>query len=273
MKVLVIFTCFNRRKKTENCIVTLALGNPNCKLTFVVVDDGSTDGTREMLRELRSEYDIHLIEGTGNLYYSGGMRTGMSYALARLKDDYNYLFICNDDVDFHGNCIESMIRQSAEMQNAAIVGAMQSSSDKQSYGAVKYIKGTKYRTLSVKEWDVEADTFNANGVLIPYDAFKKIRSIDAHYIHSLGDFDYGLTLKRNGYKIYSSKYYVGICENNSATGTWRDISLTRKERIKKKENVKGAPTKQWFYFLKKNFGLRVAIKGCITPYIRILIGR
>ena len=41
----------------------------------------------------------------------------------------------------------------------------------------------------------------------------------------------------------------------------------------KKENIKGAPTKQWFYFLKKNFGYMAAVKGTLSPYIRILFGK
>ena len=57
------------------------------------------------------------------------------------------------------------------------------------------------------------------------------------------------------------------------SGGWLDNSLSRKERFKKKESIKGAPMKQWFYFLRKNFGLVEAVRGGITPYVRILIGR
>ena len=32
---------------------------------------------------------------------------------------------------------------------------------------LKYTKGIYYRRLEVEEWDVAADTFNANCVLIP----------------------------------------------------------------------------------------------------------
>jgi GT2 family glycosyltransferase len=271
MNILVILTCYNRREKTINCIKSLKMGNLEHNLSFIVVDDNSTDGTVEALEEIKEEYAVHLIKGSGNMYYSGGMRLGMDYALDNLK--YDYLLMVNDDVRFFEGCIDKIIAQSREQNNSVIAGAMCDTSGQMTYSAVKYTKGIKYRKLKIDEWNIEADTFNANCVLIPYDAFVHTGSIDTHYIHSLGDFDYGLSLKRAGYHIYVSREYAGICESNSNKGTWTDTSLSRKERMIKKESVKGAPARQWFYFLKKNFSLLIAIKGSITPYIRILIRR
>lgn len=284
MRLIAVFTCFNRKARTKNCIHTLVKGNPGCEFTFVAVDDNSTDGTGEMLEAQQEKgYDIHLLKGNGSLFYSGGMRLGMEYVLGRsaaVKEDsnasnntYDYLLMLNDDVAFYDNCIEKMAAQSKEQGNAVVVGAMCDQDRHMTYSAVKYIRGIHYRKLEISEWNVPADTFNANAVLIPYEVFRKVGAMDGHYVHSLGDFDYGLSIKRAGYPIYPSKEYVGICENNPQAGGWQDVSLSRCERIRKKESIKGAPTRQWFYFLKKNFGLLTAVKGCVTPYIRILLAK
>lgn len=273
MKILAICTCFNRKEKTRECIETITAGNPGCEFTFAIADDGSKDGTDEMLKQMQNEYRIHLAKGDGAWFYSGGMHAGMEYAKERLPKDFDYMLMINDDVIFLENCVHQMVEQSKSQNNAVIVGAMKDETGRQSYGAVKYTSGYKYRKLNISEWQVVADTFNANCVLIPYKAFELVGSIDPFYRHSLGDFDYGLSLKRAGYKIYQSKDFVGICNNNSNRNTWADTSLGRVERIRKKESVKGAPTKQWFYFLKKNFGILSAIKGTLTPYVRILLGK
>lgn len=273
MKVLAIFTCFNRKDKTKQCIETITTGNPECDFTFVVADDGSTDGTYELLQDMQLAYSIHVLRGKGDWFYSGGMHAGMEYALQNLPHDFDYMLMMNDDVEFFDSSIQCMISQSTLQKDAVVVGAMRNDCDELSYGAVKYISGYKYRKLELSEWEALADTFNANCVLIPYKAFKQIGAMDPYYRHSLGDFDYGLSLKRAGYLIYQSKEYVGKCNNNCNKGTWTDLSLSRIERIRKKENVKGAPTKQWFYFLKKNFGFPAAIKGIVSPFIRILIGK
>lgn len=273
MKILTIFTCYNRLKKTRKCIETITQKNPSCKFTFVVADDGSTDGTYDALLDLKRNNDIFVVRGNGNWFYSGGMNAGMKYALKNLPHDFNYMLMINDDVEFCESSIQNMIEQSTTQNNSVIVGATYNNEGKQSYGAIKYISGYKYRSMDISEWECVADTFNANCVLIPYRAFEQVGEMDPFYLHSLGDFDYGLELKRAGYQIHQSKYYVGKCNNNTNKGTWTDVNLSRIERIRKKENVKGAPTKQWFYFLRKNFGIVCAVKGVITPYIRIMLKR
>lgn len=273
MKILAIFTCFNRKDKTEYCIKSLISSNPNCEFTFIVADDGSTDGTRELLKNMKKIYDIHLLRGDGNLYYSGGMRLGMQYVLENMDQSYDYMLMMNDDVEFYDKCIEKMIKQSVEQGEAVVVGAMQNNRGQLSYGAIKYLKGIKYETLDINQWSKPADTFNANCVLIPYSAFIEVGAIDSHYIHSLGDFDYGLSLKNKGWNIYSSNEYVGLCNNNNINNTWQDISLSRIQRLKKKEEIKGVPLKPWLYYLKKNFGIKAAIRYGFTPYVRIILGR
>ena len=113
---------------------------------------------------------------------------------------------------------------------------------------------------------------NANCVLIPYDLFRKTGSMDKHYHHSLGDFDYGFALRQAGGKLYVSRDYVGECCDNPQTGTWHNRSLSIRQRIRKKESVKGDPAGPWFYYLKKHFGLFTAVKSSVTPYIRIFLG-
>ena len=273
MRILSIFTCYNRKEKTKKCIETILAYNPACEFTFVAVDDGSTDGTYEMLQNLQAEVCIYIVRGKGDWFYSAGMNAGMEYALQNLPQDYDYMMMINDDVEFFEKSIQNIISQSILQNNAIIVGAMCNDYGEQSYGTVKYISGYKYRKMDISEWEVPADTFNANCVLIPYKVFVRVGVMDPFYHHSLGDFDYGLSLKKAGYKIYQSREFVGICNNNQSKGTWTDTNLRRIERIRKKEDVKGAPIKQWFYFLKKNFGFLQAIKGSITSYIRILLGR
>ena len=272
MNILVLLTCFNRKEKTEKCIKSLSKGNSSINFTFIVVDDNSKDGTVEMLEKLREYHNIYIIKGNGNLFYSGGMRMGMEYALRELEEVFDYILLVNDDVEFFDKCIEKMIRE-IKSNSSVTVGATCNKEHLLTYGAIKYSENNsiKYRKVDISEYQLQCDTFNANCVLIPYFAFKKVRSMDSSYIHALGDFDYGLALKKSGLSIYSSSAYIGLCENNSIKNTWQDTTLSRIKRIKLKENPKGAPLKPWFYFLKKNFGFVVAIRNAFTPYARILL--
>lgn len=273
MKITVVLTCFNRKEKTIQCVKHLIEGNKEIKFDFVIVDDGSTDGTVETLEASECADSIHVIKTQGNCYYSGGMHLGMKYILER-PEKTDYLLMVNDDVCFYEDAVANLVQQSQKKNHNVIVGVTCNEQQEQTYGAVKYNGGFSVRYRAVKLGEtIECDTFNANCVLIPYLFFEKTGAMDNHYIHSLGDFDYGLSLKRSGAKIYSSEHFVGICNRNSSKGTWLDKSLSLKRRLQLKETIKGAPVKQWFYFLKKNFGLAKALVFSVTPYINLVLGR
>lgn len=321
MKVCVMLTCFNRKDKTLNCIKSLISGN-KCQVDFIVVDDGSTDGTGAALEDLAKELyerdsehaSIEVIAAAGGLYYSGGMRRAMEAAKARYgsignnttrNDAYqpetgdndiekescqepDFYILANDDVEFDRGVLDGLMHAQSVNEHkendltgdltphgsqTVIVGAMRDDSGKCSYGGIKYYSGIHYKQIGPDAADRGCDTFNANFVAVPKEIFKAVPIIDPVYVHSLGDFDYGLQIKKAGYRIEVTDHFVGTCNNNPSTGTWNDRNLSRIERIKRKESVKGAPAKQWFHFLKKNFGIGYACAYSVTPYIRILLGK
>lgn len=272
-KILVMLTCFNRKEKTKRSLETLVNVNKLCAFTFIIVDDGSTDGTGEMIQYFMESLDIIYLKGDGQLFYSGGMNKAMSYAKKHGMNDYDYYLLINDDVEFYEECIDNLITQSRQQKGAIIVGTLRDDDGKTSYGAVIFVKNVQHRMLEPKEWEKDADSFNANCVLIPNKYFNITAPMDDHYKHAMGDWDYGMDIRRNGAVIHPSKKYVGICNRNPSNGLWSDTSLSRIERLKRKETVKGLPRKQWFYYLKKNFGIWYAVKYSLMPYINIILGR
>jgi GT2 family glycosyltransferase len=266
--ITVIFTCYNRREKTINCIKSLVDGNPSTQFSFVVLDDNSTDGTAEALRELPGRC-VTVLHGDGSSYWAGGMRKAIAYAKTHTTSDY-YLLV-NDDVEFADGAVERLLAEYAP--HTALVGPMSDKNGNFSYGGVRYTNGIHYEEVKPDDKDRTCDTFNMNCLLVDRDVFMETPNFDEHYIHTLADFDYGLTMKRNGIRCIVASGYVGICAKNDSKGGWTDRSLSRRERMKQKESIKGAPFRPWFHFLKKNFGIRQAAIYSATPYIRILLGK
>lgn len=270
-KILGIFTCFNRKEKTLSCIKGLIEENSGIDFSFAAVDDGSTDGTAEALEQMES---VTVLHGTGELYYTGGMREGMKYAKQQ-GEKYDYVLLFNDDVVFYPNALEQMIERFGENGTQVLVGAVCGSNGKLSYGGAK--RKSRFRPsfeiVMSKGERCLCDTFNANCVLLPWKIFSTAPIMDGHYRHSLGDFAYGLTLGKLGYEIEVVDYFVGVCDDNPADGTWRDPKVSRKKRIQMKELPKGLPVREWFYFIKSYFGVTSACIYTVLPYVKILLGR
>ena len=271
MKVLVLFTCYNRKEKTVNCVNSLN-ANTNIDIQFLVLDDNSSDGTVENLKKFDN---VKVLIGDGNSYYSGGMRKVIDEAKKCELEKFDYILMVNDDVTFYKDAINKLIQMN-QKYNGVIVGTTIDSKGEISYGGV--IKTSRirpsFKVVMSKENDIKkCDSFCANCVLIPKNIFIKTENIDKIYTHAMGDFDYGFSIARLGYNIYASSFFVGQCDDNSIKGTWRDTTLTRLKRIKMKETVKGLPFKEYFHYLYKNHGIITAILYSFIPYIKILMNK
>lgn len=270
--VTVIFTCFNRRDKTVTCIKTLTQLNPNIKFSFIIVDDASTDGTVEAVKQLG--LDTKIISGTGNLFWCGGMRVGIAAFLDLNPSDQDYCLLVNDDVQFKAASIEAMFERLADRKDVVVVGATCDDHGQFTYGLKcreKWFKKNITKRIEPSKKEVVGETCNANCILIRNEILKKVGNMDEAYTHSLGDYDLGFAMTRQGYKLISSADYVGVCNSNPIKGTWMDTSLSRKERLRRKESPKGSPVGEWWHFLIKNFGLLSAIKYSVIPYVKILL--
>jgi len=268
-KVLGLMTCYNRKEKTVRALTNLIQGNPKISFSFMVADDGSTDGT---FCELQKIPGVTVLRGNGSLFYSGGMRLAIEEA-KKTKERYDYCLLFNDDVDFVTSAIEELCRK----DSAVIwVGPTSDEEGSLSYGGV--IKTSKWRpkteiVMADSKEGRECDTFNANCVLIPWNIFENLDNIDSVYTHSMGDFDYGFSAKRKGYRIKVSDTFVGQCPDNPVSVSWRNTELSRKERIRRKESPKGLPAKEWFHYLKKNYHVLTAVVYSAIPYLRIIFKR
>lgn len=160
-------------------------------------------------------------------------------------------------------------------KTAVIAGATSDCNGRTSYGGVRLLSKhfAKFALVEPSAEYRECDTFNGNCVLLPKETFFAVGNVDPVYRHSMSDYDYGMHIRRLGFPIYNGEGYVGVCEDNAVQGSWRDTSLPRKERLKKKESPKGLPKKDWYYFIRKNYGFLPAVYHSATPYLRILLKR
>ncbi len=88
----IIIPVYNRRQITLACLESLKTTGDLSRYQVVVVDDGSTDGTKEDIKALYP--DVTVIVGDGDLWWTGAIALGMKYAY---DQGAKYFLWLNDD--------------------------------------------------------------------------------------------------------------------------------------------------------------------------------
>ncbi len=256
LSIAVLVTSFNRREITLTALKCLkeAISAEHNTEVFLV-DDGSTDGTSAAVAQQFPE--VHVMNGDGNLYWNGGMRTAWQAALGK---DFDFFLWLNDDLALRPHALDEILEQwdknaAQHAQKLIVAGKTSGEIDKEAttYGVlVRSSKLSKIRFRKLTASEHYGDTFNGNCVLIPKDAVRDIGILSEHFTHSAGDMDYGLRARRAGYTIMQSENFVGEQENNGSYASPSSLSFKALHRFM--THPKGAPLNEWYHFCKSHAG-------------------
>lgn len=248
-QVAALLSCFNRREITLRCLRRLFELKKD--IDVYLVDDKSTDGTFEAIR---NEFpQVHLINGTGNLFWNRGMHLAWANAS---QYDYDYYIWLNDDVLLYENCFTELFDCLKLSVGEAIISGVIETQDK---SCVIYGGSDENKRLLVPNGKMkEITSMNGNFVLVPKSVFKILGNLDPVFHHDLGDVDYGLRAKENGIKVFTTRVPIGSGEINNFCRV-RLVNASLKDRFKKLYSPLGSRPDINFYFRKIHFGIFNAI--------------
>lgn len=266
--IATLITCHNRREKTLSCLQSLFnidLPN-NYYLEVFLVDDGSTDGTGEAVK---NQFPlVNIINGDGNLFWNKGMNLAWKIASEKFKYDF-YLWL-NDDVVLQKESINILLNNFQETGNdeAIIVGVCQSEKGYVTYSGYNNLKE---KVIFKPNGGIQqCEYFNGNVVLVPLQVHKRIGFLDPKFHHGQGDFDYGLRAKSYNINSYVSSDFIGICERNSELPRWCNPKYPFSTRWESFTSPLGGRPKSTYIFQRKYLGLAPAIFHYFTIHLRLI---
>lgn len=117
MKTLsVIIPCYNERNTIETLLNKVSgLDIPNWKIEIIIIDDGSKDGTRDILNKYKNKYKVIFHEK--NSGKGSAVKTGISHSTG------DYLIIQDADLEYEPAEIKSLINELEKKPNAVIYGS------------------------------------------------------------------------------------------------------------------------------------------------------
>jgi len=219
--IYIITPVFNRKAFTQDYLK--ALRNQTVKgFKTIIIDDGCTDGTAEMVE---SEFpEVILLKEKGDLWWTAATNIGVRYALK--QDDVSYIMTLNDDTLPHEDYIEQMILSSKSHPDA-LFGAftVDAHTDLPLFGGKIMHWGTCSIEHLVKEplekeytGLHEVNVFPGRGLLIPKKVFSDIGFYDEkNFPQTVADDDFALRATNFGYKIYCN-YDARIKEYPAESG-------------------------------------------------------
>ena len=232
-RVEVVMPVHNRRVHTRRCLKSLSrLDRKGIELHITVVDDGSNDGTSEMLA---AEFpDVNVVRGSGDLWYTAGTNRGIEAALKRGPD---YILACNDDSIFDSKSVVQMVG-TAERYPRSVVGAlllnweephrvMQVSPEwKLSNGGYRHWRRQTVWTVPDRPWRVHAIVGNC--VLYPAQAIREAGLMDEKRLVQYGDAEYTPRMRRLGWQLLIEPRARVFSEPNRPVTGFRKMPLGRK---------------------------------------------
>jgi GT2 family glycosyltransferase len=122
-KIFVIIVTYKGHHWYERCFTSLR--NSEYPVQTVVIDNASSDGTIEYIREHFPE--VHLIESKENLGFGRANNIGMRYALDHGCD---YVFLLNQDAWIEPNSIKELVRIHQEYPEYGLLSPMHINAEK-----------------------------------------------------------------------------------------------------------------------------------------------
>jgi len=105
-KIYILLPVHNRRATTRNFVASLSAQSYR-NFHLVLIDDGCTDGTVEMVRETVGALTV--ISGNGNWWWAGSLQQGYLWLKLRALDASDLVLIINDDTEFEADFLQNAV--------------------------------------------------------------------------------------------------------------------------------------------------------------------
>jgi GT2 family glycosyltransferase len=259
MKIAVLLTVFNRKEKTLTCLQSLYNQKLGEDVTFEVflTDDNSTDGSTTAVN--KKFPDVKVFNGSGSLFWAGGMRNSWSKAV---KTNPDFYLLLNDDTLLLDTAIAQLLNynnlKTDNIPAICIGSTYDELSGNISYGGQKLLKKNKVQYSSIQSENkyIECDMANANIMLVPKEIVNEIGILSEEYTHSIADFDYTLKAKKAGFKNIVAPGYLGTCTDDHGKN-WKSADVPLSERIRYLKSPKGLGYAEYLHFIKTHFPLHL----------------
>ena len=235
-------TCHNRRDKTLQCLTSLQEGWEKAVsglfVSIFLTDDGCTDGTADAIREHGFHFPVHILQGSGDLFWNGGMINSWKAALAEGGYD-GYLWL-NDDTYALPEFWDDLVKADAFSletygKRGIYVGSTKDAGTGAfTYGGFNYVSKLTLLDQFVKPDGVSFQPCQAahgNITYVSQEVVDRMGIFCEKYWHGGTDHDYTYLAYKAGFPLLVLPHYSAVCQNDHLGKNGKKSPYNRKKRF------------------------------------------
>ena len=250
-KIYVVVPVYNRKGYLErflHCMRRQSFKN----FQIIVVDDGSTDGTSELITEQFPE--VKLLRGDGNLWWTGAINVGIRYAMAKASAT-DAVLVINDDLEVNPDYLEilhGLFKSIPRTLIGSVIVDINNPEVIDNGGVIVNMITAKFTDINYKkhlsefanDHYIEVSLLSGRGTLIPLQVFYEIGLFDEKHFQQGGDTELPVRAKNSGYNLITSYGAIVKSYTNSTDGINTSESYSLKD------------FKVYFFGIKSRFRLK-----------------
>ena len=270
-KVSIIILNWNGWEDTLECLKSLyQITYPNYNV--IVVDNGSTDNSPEILREIYPEIDI--IENKENIGFAEGSNVGIRYALNRGAD---YILLLNNDTTVDPEFLTELVEAAEENPDVGILGPRIYYYHKPNVMWLSCEKINKWTGLPIStnrgKAVEECDYVTGCSIMIKREVFNRVGFFDPDFYLYYEDAEFCIRAKfRAGYRILcipTAKVYHKVSMSSRSDSPLYNYYLSRNSLLllnKTRDIMGGYRIKLLFHLLYISGRM---MKRCIVSLLNL----
>jgi GT2 family glycosyltransferase len=250
-KIYVVVPVYNRKGYLErflNCLRRQTFRN----FAIIVVDDGSTDGTSELVTEQFPE--VKLLQGDGNLWWTGAINVGIRYAMTQASTT-DAVLVINDDLEVNPDYLETLhglFKLMPRTLIGSVIVDIHNPDVIDNGGVIVNMLTAKFTVLNhkkplsefPKDYYVPVSLLSGRGTLIPIQLFYEVGLFDEKHFQQGGDVELPVRARNSGYRLITS-YGAVIKSHIESTG---GVNISEYYSLK--------DLKAYFFGIKSSFRLK-----------------
>jgi GT2 family glycosyltransferase len=239
IRIAAVIPTFNRAASLKNilhCLEQQVFGEYHVTLLPVVVVDGSTDGTLDMLA---MEFPgVAIVHGDGNWWYTRSVNEGIKKSR---QLDCQFILTLNDDITFSPDYVDTLLRDHLLSGPDSIIGSVSLSAGEP---CLITFPGVSRIDFFLKEFNYipkfspidesslgglkPSVVLSGRGILYPAKTFDRFGLYDEKLVQYASETDFTYTASRQGIPVFIS-YDARVYENirlTSAGAVYNNPSLS-----------------------------------------------